>query len=179
MSKACVIKGDEECEVDVVEVIAVRNNIESKMAMHDSTADGDVETFPKLHLETWAVVFESQHETQERKSGGESNIEANVNNNVEGKMFMDESMVIDGAELLPTVVPKTSAMEGGGEEMRVKANVYRGTVADKEAKNKATIEFGEEPEGGKKGRTRIQSGWNMTRLLFRPERESINLVRSK
>ena len=52
MSKACVIKGDVECEVDVVEAVAMRNDIKSKMAMHESTSDGHVETFPTLDLET-------------------------------------------------------------------------------------------------------------------------------
>ena len=50
-----------------------------------------------------------------------------------------------------------------------KASAYEETVANKEAKTKATIEFNEEPESGKKGKTGIQSGWKMTRLVFRPE----------
>ena len=57
--------------------------------------------------------------------------------------------------------------------MRVESNAYRGTVANKEVKNKATIEFDEEPECGKIGRTRSQSGWKMTRLVFRPEQKPI------
>ena len=221
--KACV-KGDEECEVDVVEVVAMRNDIESKMAMHESTADDHVKTFPTLDLETSAVAPKCQRETGETESDGEAKIEADANNNVEGKMSKDESTVTDGAEVLPTIVPETSAvapkcqretgetegggkkskdrngeeeddyrrrnpstpvpktsavvpesqhksgeMEGGGEEMRVEANTYGETVANKEAKNKATIEFDEEPESGKKGKTGIQSGWKMTRLVFRPE----------
>ena len=142
--------------------------------MEEFTADDRVETFPTLDLETWVVASESQHEIQEKESGGEANIEDNANNNVQQKVAMDEKTVTDGAEVLPTIVPETSAivpesehktgeMEGGGEEMRVEANAYRGTVANKEAKNKATIEFDEEPDSGKKGRTRIQFGRKPTR----------------
>ena len=39
--------------------------------------------------------------------------------------------------------------------MRVEANAYRGTMATKEAKYKATIEFDEQAEREKKGRTGI------------------------
>jgi hypothetical protein len=84
-------------------------------------------------------------------------------------------------------------MEGGGEEMRVEASAYGETVANKEAKNKATIKFDKETDNKKKGRnanevrmanieaknkaktkfgrTGIQSGWKMIGLVFRPERK--------
>ena len=80
------------------------SNVESEMAMDESTAGGCVETFPTLDLETWAVASESQHETQETESGGEAKIEAKANNNVDGKMAMDEKTVIDGAKVLPKIV---------------------------------------------------------------------------
>jgi hypothetical protein len=107
--KAC-IKGDKECEVDVVEAVAMRKDIESKMAMHESTADDHVKTFPTLDLETSAVAPKCQRETGETESDGEAKIEADANNNVEGKMSKDESTVTDGAEVLPTIVPETSAV---------------------------------------------------------------------
>ena len=123
--KACV-KGDEECEVNVVEAVAMRDDIESKMAMHESTADDHVKTFPTLDLETSAVAPKCQRETGETESDGEAKIEANAN-----KVMM----------------------------------------ANREAKNKAKTKFDKETDNKKKGRTRIQSGWKMTGLVFRPERK--------
>ena len=52
MREACVIKGCKECEVDVIEVVATRNDIESQMANEESTVNDCVETFPTLDLET-------------------------------------------------------------------------------------------------------------------------------
>ena len=126
--KACV-KGDEECEVNVVEAVAMRDDIESKMAMHESTTDDHVKTFPTLDLETSAVAPKCQHETGETESDGEAKIEADANNNVEGKMSKDESTVTDGAEVLPTIVHETTAVaptfqretgetEGGGKKSK-------------------------------------------------------------
>ena len=86
MRKSCVIEGDKECEADMIEEVATRNDIESEVAMDKSTVDDRVETFPTLDLETWAVASKCQHETQETESGGEEKIEANANNNVEAKM---------------------------------------------------------------------------------------------
>ena len=52
MSKACVIEGCKECEADVIEEIATKSDMESKVAMDESMADGHVETFSTLVSET-------------------------------------------------------------------------------------------------------------------------------
>ena len=49
----------------MIQEVAARNDIESEVAMDELTTDGRVETFRTLDLETWAVAFERQHETQE------------------------------------------------------------------------------------------------------------------
>ena len=41
------------------------------MDMHKSMADGHLETFPTLYLETSAVASETQRETEEMEGGGE------------------------------------------------------------------------------------------------------------
>ena len=46
--KACMIEGDKVFEADVIEDVAVKNDIESKVAMEESAADSHVETFPTL-----------------------------------------------------------------------------------------------------------------------------------
>ena len=103
----------------MVEAVAMRDDIELKMAMHESTADDHVKTFPTLDLETSAVAPKCQRETGETESDGEAKIEAN-------KVMM----------------------------------------ANREAKNKAKTKFDKESDNKKKGRTRIQSRWKMTGLVF-------------
>ena len=53
MSKACVIQGDKNCEVDVIEDIATKKDIESEVAMNESMVDGHVKTFSTLVPETF------------------------------------------------------------------------------------------------------------------------------
>ena len=46
MIKACMIEGDKVFEADVIEDVAMANDIELEVAMDESMADGHVETFP-------------------------------------------------------------------------------------------------------------------------------------
>ena len=69
MIKACMIEGDKVFEADVIEDVAMTNDIESKVAMDESTADSRVETFPTLDPETSAVAPVCQRETGETEGG--------------------------------------------------------------------------------------------------------------
>ena len=66
-----MINGDNECEADMIEDIAMKTFIESEVAMHESMVDGHVENFSTLVRETWVVASESQRETQKTEGGGE------------------------------------------------------------------------------------------------------------
>ena len=48
MIKACMIERDKVFEADMIEDVATTNDIESKVAMDESTTDSRVETFPTL-----------------------------------------------------------------------------------------------------------------------------------
>ena len=63
----CMIEEGKECEAYGFEEIATDNKIESEVAMDELMADGGVETFPTLILETSAVVSENQCE--DRRDG--------------------------------------------------------------------------------------------------------------
>ena len=88
--------------------------------------------------------------TQEIESGGgEAKIEANVDNNVEAKMNMDEWMVDGHLETFPTLILETLAVasenqreteetESGGEETKVKADAYEGERVDEVAMGEMT-----------------------------------------
>ena len=54
----------------MIEEIATKKDIKSKVAMDESMADGHVETFPTPVLETSAVAPVCQRETGETKGGG-------------------------------------------------------------------------------------------------------------
>ena len=69
MIKACMIEGDKVFEADVIEDVAMTNNIESEVAMDESTTDSHVETFPTLDPETSAVAPVCQRETGETEGG--------------------------------------------------------------------------------------------------------------
>ena len=69
MIKACMIEGDKVFEADVIEDVAMTNDIESEVAMDESTADSRVETFPTLDPETSAVAPVCQRETGETEGG--------------------------------------------------------------------------------------------------------------
>ena len=71
MRKACMIEGDKVFEVDVIEEVAMTNDIESEVALDESTADSRVETFSTLVPETSTVVPVCQCETGETKGGDE------------------------------------------------------------------------------------------------------------
>ena len=68
---ACMIEGDKECEADVIEEVATKDDIESEVAMNESMADGRGKTLPTLILEISAVAFKKQHETEETEGCGE------------------------------------------------------------------------------------------------------------
>ena len=59
--------GSEEAKIEA----NVDNNVEAKMDMDKSMADGHLKTFPTLILETLAVASENQRETEETEGGGE------------------------------------------------------------------------------------------------------------
>ena len=52
--------------------------------------------------------------------------------------------------------------------MRVEAGAYGGKVANKEAKDKAAIEYDGEAGAGKKGRAENQSDWKKIRPIIQP-----------
>ena len=64
-----MIEKENRCEAYGFEEMAVDNNIESEVAMDELMADGSVETFPTLILETSAVASESQREIGEMGDG--------------------------------------------------------------------------------------------------------------
>ena len=68
---ACMIEGDKACEVDVIEEVATKDDIESEVAMNESMTDGRGKTLPTLIPEILAVAFEKQCETRETEGGGE------------------------------------------------------------------------------------------------------------
>ena len=71
ISKACMIKGDKKCEASLIAEIAMKIDIESEVDEDESMADGYVDTFSTLILETWAVASKRQRETQETEGGSE------------------------------------------------------------------------------------------------------------
>ena len=70
MRKACMIEGDKVFEADMIEEVAMTNDIESEVAMNESTADSRVETFSTLVLETSAVAPVCKCETREMEGSG-------------------------------------------------------------------------------------------------------------
>ena len=69
MRKTCMIEGDIVFEADVIEEVAMTNDIESEVAMDESTADSRVETFSTLIPETSAGAPVCQRETGETEGG--------------------------------------------------------------------------------------------------------------
>ena len=59
--------GDGEAKIEV----NADDNVEAKMDMDESMADGHLETFPTLVIETLAVASENQRETKDTEGGGE------------------------------------------------------------------------------------------------------------
>ena len=80
------------------------------MAIGNTTkenADHDEKSFTHF-LETWAIAYERQHEAQETEGGNkEVKDETNVNNNIEAKIDMDESIVNGGDKTFPTLLLET------------------------------------------------------------------------
>ena len=70
------------------------NNVEAKMDMDESMADGRLETFTTLILETSAVAFENQRETEETEGGGEeTKVEIDAyEGEIDEEVAMDETM---------------------------------------------------------------------------------------
>ena len=102
-----MIEGDKECEVNVIEEVATKNDIELEVAMEESTVDDHVETFLIPNLETWVVASGNQRETQERDGGGEEEKDQdNIDNDIDLKMARASN---DHAEDSSTLVPETSA----------------------------------------------------------------------
>ena len=56
---ACMIEGDNECEVDVIEEVTTKDDIESEVAMSESMADGRGKTLSTLIPEISTVVLET------------------------------------------------------------------------------------------------------------------------
>ena len=115
------------------------NNIELEVAMK-SMEDGHVEIFPTLDLETWAVVSEIQHETQETEGdGGEAKVIDNANNEVGAEVIGRSTNTYGSLHThsrdLGINRCKTQEKDGGGEEARVEAG-----ACDKEVKQSRMIE---------------------------------------
>ena len=58
----------------------MENDFKTKMM------NGREETFPTLVLETWVVVSENQHKTQEMQGGNEGKFKFDVTNDIKAKM---------------------------------------------------------------------------------------------
>ena len=69
MIKTCMIEGDKVFETYVIEDVAMTNDIESEVAMDESTADSRVKTLPTLVPETSAVAPVCERETGETEGG--------------------------------------------------------------------------------------------------------------
>ena len=113
MSKACIIKGDKKCEANVIEEIATKNDIESKVAMDKSMADECVEDSFTHVPETWAVATQSQCETKEMEGGSKGKVQDGVHNKE-----VEQSTEWDGDGQVGHVDPKdvltTSIVEDKG-----------------------------------------------------------------
>ena len=69
MRKACMIEGEKVFESEEIEEVAMTNDIESEVAMDESTTDSHVDTFFTLVPETSAVAPMCQRETGETEGG--------------------------------------------------------------------------------------------------------------
>ena len=144
MSKACVIKGDKECEAHLIKEVATKNDIK-EVAMDNMAKVIDQRRMESstLVLETWAIPSENQRETQETEGGGEEakvRVDANNGNittdNDKGPKMARTSK--DHGEDSSKLVLKTSVetvvsesqheaeeMEGGCEEAKDEASVCK------------------------------------------------------
>ena len=97
MRKACLIEGDKVFEADVIEGVTMTNDIESEVAMDESTVDSRVETFSTLVLETSAVAPMCQCETGETEGGGDkTKVEADAYKGEIAKAVAMGEMTEDG-----------------------------------------------------------------------------------
>ena len=131
MSNACFIKGDKKCETDMIEEIATENDIESEMAMDESTADGHVETFLTPDLETSAVAPLCQRETGETEGGGGKTKAHHEEEEDRGRKDFP-TPILETSAVAPLCQRETGETEGGGgkikvqhdEEVKIEADVY-------------------------------------------------------
>ena len=104
------------------------NNIEAKINMDESMENGGVKTFPTLVPKTCAIVFKSQHETQETEGGNEGKFKSDVKDDIKAKVSEAVNQrQIDSFAHVPetwTVVTKSQheTQEGGSEELKVEAD---------------------------------------------------------
>ena len=147
---ACMIEGDKECEADVIEEVATKDEIESEVAMNESMTDGRGKTLPTLIPEILAVAFEKQCETRETEGGGEkTKAEADAyNGDIAEKVDMCETTEDGNTEDSCPLILETSGPEFENQhETRVTGG------------------------GGKKGKVGSRLGWMMIQKEFRSERK--------
>ena len=96
-------------------------------------ADGHVETFLILNLETWAVAFGNQREIQEMDGGEEEGKdEDNKDNHIDPKMARENNHHgEDSSTLVPEILElasqsqrETEETKGGCEEAKDEVGVY-------------------------------------------------------
>ena len=129
---ACMIEGDKECEADVIEEVATKDDIESEVAMNESMADGRGKTLPTLKPEISAVAFEKLCETEETEGVGEkTKVEANAyNGEIAEKVAMGETTEDGNTEDSCPLILETSVVVfenqrgtgetgGGGKKVKV------------------------------------------------------------
>ena len=109
------------------------NNVEEKMDMDESMADGHVEIFLTREPKTWTVASGNQCETQERDGGSKEEKDQDKTDNDFGpKMARASNDHREGSSIF---VPETSVVasksqheteetEGGCEEGKDEAGVY-------------------------------------------------------
>ena len=88
--------------------------------MNESMADGHVETFLTLHLETWAVASGNQRETQETDGGKKEEKDQDNTTNDDGQIF--STLVPETWAIASENRCKTQETGGDGEEPKVETN---------------------------------------------------------
>ena len=150
--EASMIKKGKECEAYVFEEIATNNDIDSEVAMDESTMDSCVKTFSTLVPETSAVALVCQCETGDTEGDGDSTkVEADA---YEGEIAQDVTM--------------GETTEDSNTEDSCPLILKTSAVVNEKQHGTEKLEG-----GGKKGKVGRRFGWKMIRTEFRSERKSI------
>ena len=147
---ACMIEGDKECEADVIEEVATKDDIESEVAMNESMADGRGKTLPTLIPEISAVAFEKKCETGETEGGGEKmKAEADAyNGEIAEKVAMCETTEDGNTEDSCPLILETSVVVsenqceiretgGGSKECKTRSRSRRNKIRPERKSNRA------------------------------------------